>query len=90
MAGKIALLLAGIAALGLVASTDEALSRGQPWKCRGPGLKAFNYSGGDSAYVLLTGADTGGTYPVTKTGKIVTGTTSNGTKFTCRLRWLHR
>ncbi len=54
------------------------------WKCSAHGLVSGSYSGGSTAYIHLSGFSTGGTYPVTKKGKVATGVTANGTKFTCR------
>ena len=55
------------------------------WKCTASGLVNASYDGGDSAYVHLVGFSSGGTYPVTrnKAGTVATGTTANGTRFTC-------
>lgn len=53
------------------------------WKCSAPGLRAAKYDGGEKAYVHLEGFSHGGTYKVIRKGKIATGTTANGTSFTC-------
>jgi len=53
------------------------------WTCSAPGLVSGSYDGGSSAYIHLNGFPSGGTYPVQKNGKRATGTTKNGTKFTC-------
>jgi hypothetical protein len=70
-------------ALGLLALTitDPAQAA---WSCSANGLVSASYDGGGSAYVHLEGFSSGNTYPVTRKGKVATGTTKNGTKFTCR------
>lgn len=55
----------------------------QSWSCSAPGMISGSYDGGESAYIHLSGFPSGGTYPVRKQGKRVTGTTKNGTTFTC-------
>lgn len=52
--------------------------------CSASGLQDSEYRGGDAAYIHLVGYSSGNYYPVEKKGKVVTGVTSNGTKFTCR------
>ena len=54
------------------------------WTCTAKGLVSATYDGGTSAYVHLEGFNRGNSYAVTKNGKVATGTTKNGTKFTCR------
>lgn len=46
-----------------------------------------SYDGGNSAYIHLEGFSSGGNYPVTLNSSrtVATGTTANGTKFTCKL-----
>ncbi len=56
------------------------------WTCSAPGLVSGNYDGGDGAYIHLSGFSDGKVYPVKKTGNRASGTTSNGTKFTCSKR----
>lgn len=53
------------------------------WKCSAPGLRAAKYEGGEKAYIHLEGFSHGGYYKVTRKGKVATGTTANGTTFTC-------
>jgi hypothetical protein len=67
-----------VAAMALTSPASAA------WKCSAPGLVSGSYDGGASAYIHLKGFPSGGTYPVTKKGNVATGTTKNGTKFTCR------
>lgn len=69
--------------LGVMALVAPAAAQGS-WKCSARGLVSASYSGGSSAYIHLKGFSSGGTYSVTKRGKVATGTTKNGTKFTCR------
>jgi hypothetical protein len=57
------------------------------WTCSAPGLVSGSYDGGPTAYIHLTGFPDGGTYSVQKSGNNkVSGTTKNGTKFTCSKR----
>jgi hypothetical protein len=56
------------------------------WTCTAPGLVSGSYDGGDSAYIHLSGFSDGKSYPVKKSGNRATGTTTNGTKFTCSKR----
>lgn len=55
------------------------------WTCTAPGLVSASYDGGAAAYVHLVGFAYGGTYAVTLNAKktVATGTTANGTRFTC-------
>lgn len=53
------------------------------WTCSAPGLVSANYDGGDGAYIHLSGFSDGKVYPVKKAGNRASGTTSNGTKFSC-------
>ncbi|WP_295845432.1 hypothetical protein [Tardiphaga sp.] len=55
----------------------------ETWTCSAPGIISGNYDGGSMAYIHLTGYPDGGTYSVSKHGNKATGTTKNGTKFTC-------
>lgn len=90
MSHSLPLIVASAVALCSVVSTAAAQT-GKPsaapktWKCSAAGLVNASYDGGDGAYVHLTGFSSGGTYPVTKNkaGTTATGTTANGTKFTC-------
>lgn len=56
----------------------------ETWRCSAPGLVSASYDGGSTAYVHLSGFSSGGNYAVVKKGKVATGTTQNGTTFTCR------
>lgn len=55
------------------------------WECKAAGIQNYTYKGGDSAYIHLAGFPRGSDYPVvvSKDGKKATGTTKNGTPFTC-------
>lgn len=54
------------------------------WTCSAPGLVSGSYDGGGTAYIHLAGFPDGGNYSVQTIGaKKVTGTTKNGTKFSC-------
>jgi hypothetical protein len=65
----------------------EAMARDTVWVCSAPGLKEGRYAGGDTAYIHLSAFPTGGDFALTKKRKkAVTGFTSNGTRFVCRLR----
>lgn len=72
-----------VAACGIQSSHVEAQNK--TWTCSAPGLVSGSYDGGSSAYIHLQGFPSGGSYPVSRSGKTATGTTQNGTKFTCRL-----
>jgi hypothetical protein len=58
---------------------------GGSWKCSAQGLVNSLYTGSDSAMIQLQGFSSGGNYKVTKNaqGTEATGTTANGTPFTC-------
>lgn len=64
----------------LVISTS---ANAEGWTCSASGMVSGSYDGGSIAYIHLSGYPDGGTYAVTKNGKRATGTTKNGTKFTC-------
>jgi hypothetical protein len=55
----------------------------QSWSCSASGIISGSYDGGSAAYIHLQEFPDGGTYPVQKQGKRATGTTKNGTKFSC-------
>jgi len=74
----------GIAAMAASSTAAQTVAQKKSWKCSAPGLVSSSYDGGGSAYVHLQGFSSGGTYAVTKRGNVATGTTANGTKFTCR------
>ena len=67
----------------VVGSPSSPSETQKKWACQAPNLVTANYTGGGYAYVHLSGFTTGGNYPVVKNGSIATGTTANGTKFTC-------
>ena len=58
-------------------------AQAQGWSCSAPGVVSGTYDGGGSAYIHLDSFPSGGTYPVQRNGKRATGTTKNGTRFTC-------
>ncbi len=70
-----------LATLGACVSTGA----GGAWTCSAPGLQNAHYTGGDTALIHLQGYSSGNNYRVTKSadGKMVTGTTGNGTAFQC-------
>jgi hypothetical protein len=75
------------AAIMLAAGLAPAIAQsGGNWTCSAPGLRVGEYVGGDSAYIHLEGFSSGGRYAVTRQGNTATGTTANGTRFTCRRR----
>ena len=80
--------LAMLAAMGLAspASAQGAAPAKKTWKCSAPGMISGSYDGGSQAYIHLEGFSSGGQYAVTRNaaGTIATGTTANGTKFTCK------
>jgi hypothetical protein len=64
----------------LVSSSANAAS----WTCSASKLKNYSYSGGSSAMIHLSPYSKGGRYSVKKvSANKVTGTTKDGTKFTC-------
>jgi len=69
---------------GLALAACQTTS-GPTWTCSAKNLVDANYSGGSTAYVHLSGFSRGNNYSVTKSadGKTATGTTGNGTPFTC-------
>jgi hypothetical protein len=72
------------AVLALLLAASSAAQAG--WSCNAKGLVSATYDGGDSAYVHLQGFGNGKYYLVERAGKVATGVTTNGTKFTCRER----
>lgn len=73
-------MLAAILALGISFAMP---AHAADWSCSAPGLVSGNYDGGDSAYIHLNGFSSGSVYAVVKKGNRASGTTSNGTKFSC-------
>ncbi|QTL03595.1 hypothetical protein J5J86_23190 [Aquabacter sp. L1I39] len=73
-----------IGAPGIAAAQTKQDTKPASWTCSASGLQASEYKGGDAAYIHLVGYSSGNYYPVEKKGNVVTGVTSNGTKFTCR------
>ncbi len=84
--GKAMRAFAMIAAALLGALSPALAQPGGTWTCSAPGLVNGEYSGGDSAYIHLTGFSSGGRYAVNRQGNTATGVTANGTRFTCRRR----
>lgn len=80
----------GMTALALLACSlaglpDAARAQAaQKWTCTAPALKNSGYEGGSTAYIHLEGFKRGGRYAVSRKGNVATGTTANGTAFTCR------
>ena len=58
---------------------------GAKWNCSAKGMVNSYYYGSDTAMIHLEGYSSGGNYKVTKNaqGTEATGTTANGTPFTC-------
>lgn len=83
MSKLFAVLFVALLASFLVLITIPAESQGA-WKCSAPGLVSGSYDGGATAYIHLQGFPSGGSYAVTKNGNVASGTTANGTRFTCR------
>ena len=57
------------------------------WVCTVPShaqLISFYYTGGDWAQIHIAPYSSGGSYKVTKVDGVATGTTANGTEFTCK------
>ena len=81
MIKKTPLALAAISLFALNAAAQAAPTGS--WSCTAPGLASASYDGGSMAYVHLASYPDGGTYAVTKSGNKATGTTKNGTRFTC-------
>lgn len=78
---KFSLAVIAIATVTGCASTGD----GGSWKCSAQGLVNYSYNGSESAMIQLQGFSSGGYYKVTKNaqGTEATGTTANGTPFTC-------
>lgn len=68
----------------LIASiATPALSRSNSWTCTAAKLADGHYEGGATAYIHLSPYSSGHDYPVTRKGKVVMGTTMDGTPFKC-------
>ena len=80
---KINATAAVFAALVLSGAAQAAPAGVGAWNCSVPGMVSGQYDGGSSAYIHLSAFSTGGHYSVQKSGKKATGTTANGTRFTC-------
>jgi len=80
MLARILFSLAGATLIAGIATPAAA----ETWKCSAAGLADASYDGGSTAYIHLQGYGRGGTYSVKRKGKVATGTTKNGTRFTCR------
>jgi hypothetical protein len=70
------------AAAAMLAISGSA--HGGSWSCSANNMVAGHYDGGATAYIHLSGFNTGSNYPVRKSGNKATGVTKNGTPFTCR------
>lgn len=68
----------------LILLATSSSAHAENWTCTAPNMISGSYDGGSMAYIHLTGFPDGGTYSVQKSGNNkVSGTTKNGTKFTC-------
>lgn len=76
-----ACLFAAVLAFASIAAVSSASAR---WQCNAKGLISGSYDGGSSAYIHLAGFPSGGTYAVSKKGNSASGSTKNGTRFTCK------
>jgi hypothetical protein len=78
---KFSLLVLTIATISGCATTGDGAS----WRCSAQGLVNSYYTGSDSAMIHLQGFPSGGNYKVTKNAQDTeaSGTTANGTPFTC-------
>jgi len=72
--------LAALATLAI--SGAQAASTGD-WRCSAPGMASGTYDGGSHAYIHLSAYPNGGSYAVTRKGKVATGKTKDGTPFRC-------
>lgn len=84
-------IVGGLLALaGCTTTETDTTASAEPkagWACTAPNLINSRYSGGSSAYIHLKGYGSGGRYRVTKeTDSRVTGTTKDGTPFTCSVQ----
>jgi hypothetical protein len=73
-------ILFAAAAMLAISSSAHAGS----WSCSAKNMVTGRYDGGATAYIHLSGFNTGSNYPVSKSGSKVSGVTKNGTPFTCR------
>lgn len=76
------MIVVGILAGCAVTKTADSGGR---WNCSAQNIKQFSYDGGEYAFIQLAQYETGGTYPVKRTGDIASGLTKNNTPFECRL-----
>jgi hypothetical protein len=75
-------LIMGAVAAGALLMSSSA--NAATWTCSAAKLKNYSYSGGSSAMIHLSPYSKGGRYPVKKVNaNKVSGTTKDGTKFTC-------
>ena len=73
-----------IGAITVGALLLTSIANAASWTCSAAKLKNYSYSGGSSAMIHLSPYSKGGRYPVKKVNaNKVTGTTKDGTKFTC-------
>ena len=84
--GLVAGLFAVTACTTTEPDTTTAATAPAAWTCSAQNLVNSRYSGGSSAYIHLKGYGSGGRYRVTKQNDSrVTGTTKDGTPFTCTI-----
>jgi len=75
------LIIGAIAASALLGTSS---ANAASWTCSAAKLKNYSYSGGTIAMIHLSPYKSGGRYSVKKVNaNKVTGTTKDGTKFTC-------
>ena len=63
-----------------------AMSQTSGWTCTAAKFADGHYEGGTTAYIHLSPYSSGHDYPVTRKGKMATGTTADGTPFKCTLK----
>lgn len=75
----------GLTACATSSGASKQVDAGNGWKCSANSILGARYDGGNSANIHLAPYSYGGNYVVTKSvdGKTATGTTANGTSFTC-------
>jgi hypothetical protein len=74
--------------LFLAFSVGPVSAEKNEWKCDADDIEDFNFNGGDYAYIHLSSYSSGDDYSVTfnETKTVATGTTGDGTPFTCSLQ----
>jgi len=80
------LLCVSVVLLSAAVSGCVSTGKGPAWQCSAQGMVDGSYGGGETAYIHLQGYSTGGDYRVklNDQGNEASGTTANGTPFTCR------